>query len=211
MTLEGHSVPIEFIELQEPFAISVASPMSGITTTEHAEEENERNTVSTDSSSVLSCASPGKTKQLWNGVTVYTVDKVYLDNVVEIPTKDEMSTLKNTIRKVVFPKMKFIPNWEDCLVMTHDKDKDVEEKSAGWAYIVFKHMNWQSDTLFPPWMQAIKWNTYKYSFKQQFNSARASIIANLKRHMISGKRISDLHPIMLLNQILTTCFSFMSR
>ena len=104
MTLEGHSVPIEFIELQEPFAISVASPMSGITTTEHAEEENERNTVSTDSSSVLSCASPGKTKQLWNGVTVYTVDKVYLDNVVEIPTKDEMSTLKNTIRKVVFPK-----------------------------------------------------------------------------------------------------------
>ena len=54
MTLEGHSVPIEFIELQEPFAISVASQMSGITTTEHAEEDNERNTVSTDSTLVPS-------------------------------------------------------------------------------------------------------------------------------------------------------------
>jgi len=216
MTLDSPScqqkvnIPFEFIELTDQFEISVASQMTGITNATPSDEDAERNTVTTDNSSVLSFASPGKTKQLWNGVQVFTVQKVYLDNVVELPTKDELSTMKNTIKKVVFPKMKFIPNWEDCLILEHNKEQDVREKSAGWAYNVFKQMNWQSDDLFPPWMQAIKWNTYKYSFKQQFNSVRACIIANLKKHMMSGKSDRFLLCFNKLIQLLTTIF-FMNR
>ena len=192
MTLEDSCsrifhVPIKFIELKEQSEVSVTSTMSENANTQPISDGVERNTVSTEGSTVCSYASPGKTKLLWNGVQEFSVGQVYLDNLVEIPTKDEMTTLKSTIKRVVFPRMKFIPNWDDCLVLSHDKEKDIEEKSAGWAYNIFKRMNWESDTLFQPWMQAIKWNTYKYSFKQNFNSVRASIIAALKKHLISGK------------------------
>ena len=184
-------LPVSLVELSQVSDRSVVSSMTDNTTATNISDETGRNTVSTGEESQLSVATTGKTKTLWNGTEILTVDQVYLKNIVEIPTKDEMRTLNNIIKKVVFPKMKFIPNWEDCLVLTHDKEKDINEKHAGWAHSIFRKMNWESDDHFPAYMQAIKWNTYKHSFKQHFNNTRANIITNLKRHMVSGKSNCD--------------------
>ena len=175
------------VELEQVSDRSVVSSMSDNSVNTTVSEETGGTTVSTDEESRLSVATTGKTKTLWNGTEVLTVDQVYLKNIVEIPTKDEMRTLNNVIKKVVFPRMKFIPNWEDCLVLSHVKEKDIEEKQAGWAHSLFRKMNWEADNHFPPYMQAIKWNTYKHSFKQHFNNTRANIITSLKKHLVSGK------------------------
>ena len=130
-------LPVSLVELSQVSDRSVVSSMTDNTTATNISDETGRNTVSTGEESQLSVATTGKTKTLWNGTEILTVDQVYLKNIVEIPTKDEMRTLNNIIKKVVFPKMKFIPNWEDCLVLTHDKEKDINEKHAGWAHSIF--------------------------------------------------------------------------
>ena len=60
-------------------------------------------------------------------------------------------------------------------------------KKAGWTHSVFGKMTWGTDDYFLPYMQAIKWNTYKHAFKQHYNKVRATVISNLKQHLISGK------------------------
>ena len=182
------NIPISFVEINHLSDTSVASSMTPDTAVTNTSLGNlERNTVSTGDSSALSFATPGKTKLLWNGTDAFSVESVYLRNIVEIPTKDTVRSLSNVVKKIVFPRMKFIPNWDDCLVLTHDKDEDTNEKKAGWTHSVFSKMTWGTDDYFLPYMQAIKWNTYKHAFKQHYNKVRATVISNLKQHLISGK------------------------
>ena len=198
-----HTIPIPFLEIA-PFSsdtCSVTSTMTDTSSESNNTTDNEQTTASTTENaggSVLSVATNGKTKWLWNGVETFTVDDVYRKNVVEQPTKDELRTLNNVIKKHVFPKLKFIPNWEDCVVLTHDKEKDTAEQT-GWTHSVFNKMSWKSDEYFQPFQQAIKWNTYKHEFKLHFNRVRANIITNLKKHMLSGK--SKLRIFFLITSI----------
>ena len=126
-------------------------------------------------------------KLLWDGKTDYSVQEVYLADIVEDLDKDVATKLGKIVTKVIFPNQKFIPNWSTCLTLTHDLEKDVEDSDAGWIHHVFKKMNWTIDDNFPAYQQAIKWNTYKYALKERFDNHRATNIAKLKKGIIGGK------------------------
>ena len=181
------NLPISLVAIKPLSDRSVTSSMTDNTPGTNTTGNTDRNFVSTGDSSALSFATPGKTKLLWNGTHAFSVDSIYLRNIVKIPTKDAVRTLSNVVKKSVFPRMKFIPNWDDCLVLIHDKAKNTTEKKSGWTHSVFGKMTWGTDKYFLPYMQAIKWNTYKHAFKQQFNNVCATVISNLKHHLISGK------------------------
>ncbi len=80
-------------------------------------------------------------KPLWDQKTEYSVEDVYLGNIVEEVDKEVVRKLAKMISKVIFPVQKFIPSWSDCLTLSHDKKVDDEERDGQWVHHLFRKMN----------------------------------------------------------------------
>ena len=187
--------PCATIEFENQTRLSILSDMTADATTNDEETVQGSATV-TDASSSSGTSSSGGTvttllskqgKPLWDRTTIYTVEEVYLGNIVEEVDKEVLRKLGKMISKVIFPVQKFLPCWSECLTLSHDEKKDDEERDGQWVHHLFKKMNWETNEFFKPFEQAIKWNTYKHAFIHNFNNYRATNIAKMKKHVIGGK------------------------
>ena len=185
-------LPISILEFENWTGVSFVSNMTEETTdvdtglvSGGATITDASSANSTSSSTVLTLTKDGKT--IWNGITEYSVQEVYLADIVERLDKEVIRRMGKMISKEIFPNQKFIPNWTSCLTLSHDLTQDLEEKDGGWAHHLFNKMNWQLDTYQKPFHQAIKWNTYKNAFIHNFNNYRATNIAKMKKHVMGGK------------------------
>jgi len=183
-------LPISKLEFEN---LSFVSTMTGDSNT-HVDNDtgSVTNTVTDASSSSSTCVTlNGDGKPIWDGKTVYTVQDVYLGDIVEETDKNTIRRLTNLISKVIFPNEKFLPNWNSVLTLTHDVDIDTEEKDGDWLHHLFGKMSWGIDCHFLPFHQAIKWNTYKHAFIHHFNNYRATNIAKVKKHLLGGKFVDS--------------------
>ena len=181
-------LPISKLEFEIHPGGSFISTMTGDST----ELGNDTGSVTVTVTDVSSQSSAGITlngdgKPIWDGKTAYTVQEVYLGDIVESIDKNTIRKLTNLISKVIFPNEKFLPNWSSVLTLTHDPERDKNEKDGEWLHHLFGKMNWDTNCHFLQFHQAIKWNTYKHAFIHQFNNYRATNIAKMKKHLLGGK------------------------
>ena len=181
-------LPISKLEFEIRSEGSFISTMTGDST----ELDNDTGSVAMTVTDVSSQSSAGITlngdgKPIWDGKTTYTVQEVYLGDIVETIDKNTIRKLNNLISKVIFPNEKFLPNWSSVLTLTHDPKTDKDEKDGEWLHHLFGKMNWGTDCHFLQFHQAIKWNTYKHAFIHHFNNYRATNIAKMKKHLLGGK------------------------
>jgi len=187
--------PLANIELENRTRLSSVSEMTTDVATNDEDTVQGSATVTDASTSDRSSGETVATlvsktgKPLWDQKTIYSVEDVYLGNIVEEVDKEVVRKLAKMISKVIFPVQKFIPSWSDCLTLSHDEKVDDEERDGQWVHHLFRKMNWEQNILFPPYQQAIKWNTYKHAFIHNYNNYRATNIAKMKKHVIGGKLI----------------------
>ena len=168
-------LPISILEFENWTGVSFVSNMTEETTdvdtglvSGGATITDASSANSTSSSTVLTLTKDGKT--IWNGITDYSVQEVYLADIVERLDKEVIRRMGKMISKEIFPNQKFIPNWTSCLTLSHDLTQDLEEKDGGWAHHLFNKMN-----------------AYKHAFIHNFNNYRATNIAKMKKHVLRGK------------------------
>lgn len=142
-------------------------------------------TVGDDSTQIANSTSTSATcqpKTIWDGTSVIPVKEVYNKNYVEDENKDTIMAIGSVMSQTIFPKMKFLVNWDSCCAPYHDKEKD--EK---YLQTIFERMGWNYRSDSQLHVQAIKWNTYRNSAKAQFNSTKATRIGLVKKEIVSGK------------------------
>ena len=141
----------------------------------------EGNSLSTGTGSQVSVQS-GRSQTLWDRTTSYSIDDVYRINIVETEDKETVQEIGTVMSQTIFPKLKFLINWDKSYVPHNDRTKD-----EGYLHVVFDRLGWnyrQADRLY---IQAIKWNTYRNVVKSQFNSTKATRIALVKKELVAGK------------------------
>ena len=147
-------------------------------------QQQEVETRGEDSAQLVASTSTSVTclpKTIWNGRSIITVKDVYNKNLVEDENKDTIMAIGNVMSQTIFPKIKFLVNWDSCCVPYHDKEKDVD-----YLQIIFDRMGWNYRSNEQLHVQAVKWNTYRNSAKAQFNSTKATRIGLVKKEIVSG-------------------------
>ena len=119
---------------------------------------------------------------VWDGKTTISVRDVYNKNLVEDENKDTVMAIGGVMSQTIFPKLKFLVNWDSCCAPYHDKSKD-----ANYLNIIFDRMGWNYRSNEQLHIQAVKWNTYRNSAKAQFNSTKATRIGLVKKEIVAGK------------------------
>ncbi len=161
-----------------------ASIMSENEGTEQAVVENttgENTHIGTSTATSATCLP----KTIWDGQTSITVKDVYNKNLVEDENKDTILTIGGVMSQTIFPKLKFLVNWDACCAPYHDKTKD-----ADYLSIIFDRMGWNYHANEQQLhVQAVKWNTYRNSAKAQFNSTKATRIGLVKKEVVAGRTI----------------------
>ena len=116
-------------------------------------------TTGDDSAQLVASTSTSATclpKTIWDGRSIITVKDVYNKNLVEDENKDTIMAVGNVMSQTIFPKMKFLVNWDSCCVPYHDKEKD-----ENYLQTIFERMGWNYRSNEQLHVQAIKWNTYR--------------------------------------------------
>ena len=162
-----------------------ASIMSENEGTEQAVVESttgEGNHIGTSTATSATCLP----KTIWDGRTPIAVKDVYNKNLVEDENKDTIMTIGGVMSQTIFPKLKFLVNWDACCAPYHDKAKD-----ANYLTIIFDRMGWNYHSSEQLHVQAVKWNTYRNSAKAQFNSTKATRLGLVKKEIVAGKTIFE--------------------